>query len=224
MEEKGLYKKILNVMQAVEHLSKDGLVDYESHGKKTKYNYVTEEKVTSTVRKALIEEGLVILPCYCSTNRIENLTTVECSYWIVDINTGQKEQLQSVGQGSDSQDKGSNKALTGAYKYLLLRTFAIPTGDDPDKVSSSQLDDEGKERKISAIMEFFDHEDFKGVIPWKKEKRDLVKYRDAMIPEIPKLSMQRLTTLLKNASKMFALATNQDADSELNDEELSYES
>lgn len=26
--------------------------------------------------------------------------------------------------------------MTYAYKYLLLRTFAIPTGDDPDKVSS----------------------------------------------------------------------------------------
>ena len=31
--------------------------------------------------------------------------------------------------------------MTYAYKYMLLRTFAIPTGEDPDKVSSAELDD-----------------------------------------------------------------------------------
>lgn len=37
--------------------------------------------------------------------------------------------------------------MTYAYKYALLRTFAIPTGEDPDKISSEQLDDEQAEEK-----------------------------------------------------------------------------
>ena len=34
--------------------------------------------------------------------------------------------------------------MTYSYKYLLLRTFAIPTGEDPDKISSAELDDKAK--------------------------------------------------------------------------------
>ena len=204
MEEKNLYKKILNVMKAVEHLSKDGKIEYG----KTKYNYVTEQKVTSTVRQALIEEGLVILPIRTDATTVENLTTIHCQYLIVDVDTGMGHDISSIGQGSDSQDKGSNKALTGAYKYLLLRTFAIPTGDDPDKTSSPELDDEGKERKKKAIMEFLDHEDFKGVIEFKGKSKDLKVYKETILAEIDGLSMQRLTTLLKHVGEMFKLATN----------------
>ena len=36
--------------------------------------------------------------------------------------------IESVGEGADSQDKASGKAMTYCYKYALLRTFAIPTG------------------------------------------------------------------------------------------------
>jgi beta-xylosidase len=31
--------------------------------------------------------------------------------------------------------------MTYSFKYLLLRTFAIPTGDDPDKISSDLYTD-----------------------------------------------------------------------------------
>ena len=34
--------------------------------------------------------------------------------------------------------------MTYAFKYMWLRTFAIPTGEDPDKISSAQLDEEAK--------------------------------------------------------------------------------
>jgi hypothetical protein len=206
MEEKGLYRKILNVMEKVQHLEKDGKIAYGS----TKYKYVTEEKVTTTVRQAMIEEGLIILPITVTAQTNNNLTVAHCEYMIIDVDTGQQTNLQSIGQGSDSQDKGSNKALTGAYKYLLLRTFAIPTGDDPDKTSSGELDDEGKERKRKAIMEFLDHENFTGTIEWKGTDRNLDTYKEAMKAEMNNLSMQRLTTLLKHAGEMFELATHKE--------------
>ena len=58
----------------------------------------------------------------------------------------------SSGTGVDTQDKGVGKAMTYAYKYLLLRTFAIPTGEDPDKISSAELDDRfSRERKVEYI-------------------------------------------------------------------------
>ena len=67
---------------------------------------------------------------------IDRLTTVDVAYKIVDVESGEFETIVSSGTGMDSQDKGIGKALTYAYKYLLLRTFAIPTGEDPDKIAS----------------------------------------------------------------------------------------
>lgn len=40
---------------------------------------------------------------------------------------------ESLGEGMDSGDKSSNKAMTGALKYALRQTFCLETGDDPDK-------------------------------------------------------------------------------------------
>ncbi|PZD95206.1 hypothetical protein DNH61_11645 [Paenibacillus sambharensis] len=136
-----LYQKISAVMKDVEYLSKDDKVEFSN----TKYKAISEEKVTSTVRESLIRNKLVILPVEQQHKREGNLSTVDTKYKIVDIETGEFEIIVSSGTGADTQDKGVGKAMTYAYKYLLLRTFAIPTGEDPDKVSSAELDE--KQRK-----------------------------------------------------------------------------
>jgi hypothetical protein len=41
--------------------------------------------------------------------------------------------------------------MTYSYKYLLLRTFAIPTGEDPDKISSAELDAKEKSEREKPI-------------------------------------------------------------------------
>ncbi len=145
-----LYQKISAVMKDVEYLSKDDAIEFKS----TKYRAISEEKVTSTVRESLIRHGLVILPIEQAHKREETLTTVDVKYKIVDIDTGQSEILSSSGTGVDTQDKGVGKAMTYSYKYLLLRTFAIPTGEDPDKVSSAELDEKQRiEREKKAAEE-----------------------------------------------------------------------
>jgi hypothetical protein len=48
--------------------------------------------------------------------------------------------IETTGQGQDSSDKGSGKASSYAYKYLLWRTFAVPSNDDPDQISSAEHD------------------------------------------------------------------------------------
>lgn len=40
--------------------------------------------------------------------------------------------LRFAGAGADTGDKGVYKALTGAEKYALMKTFLIATGDDPE--------------------------------------------------------------------------------------------
>jgi len=42
-----------------------------------------------------------------------------------------------LGEGMDSGDKGSNKAMSVAHKYLFLQLFAIPTDDPKDPENES---------------------------------------------------------------------------------------
>ena len=146
MDNTKLFAKMLQVMQDVSYLRKDDTV---STGQGRAYKAISEEKVTSTVGESLRKHGLLIFPVTINQKRedfdvvrsngntaIDRLTTVDVAYKIVDVESGEFETIVSSGTGMDSQDKGIGKALTYAYKYLLLRTFAIPTGEDPDKIAS----------------------------------------------------------------------------------------
>lgn len=149
-----LYQRINKIMEEVKYLKKDKTVVTD---KKTKRGYkaIQEEKVTSAVRKAMIKYGVAIIPIKQEHQRhdetvkdsygnmkINHLTTVDVTYRIqnIDDKTDFIEAVSS-GTGVDTQDKGVGKAMTYAYKYLLLRMFAIPTGNDPDEVSSESIDE-----------------------------------------------------------------------------------
>ena len=149
-----IYQRINAVMQDIQYLTKDDRVEY----KNTKYKAISEEKVTTAVRSSMIKNGLVMFPIQQSISRDEQITTVNVTYQMVNKdNPDEMILIASSGQGYDSQDKGSGKAMTYAFKYALLRTFMIPTGEDPDKISSDQIDDEqeqdNKDRMKSALRD-----------------------------------------------------------------------
>lgn len=142
---KNLYQKISKVMQDVTYLQKDDSVGFGNN----KYRAITEEKVTTEVGKSMRKHGLVILPIGVEERRedfdvvrangkhgTDRITTITTKYLVADSESGESMEVCSAGAGVDSQDKGIGKALTYAYKYLLLRMFAVPTGEDPDKQAS----------------------------------------------------------------------------------------
>lgn len=132
-----IYQKIQGVMQDIQYLAKDDQVAFGS----TKYRAISEEKVTSTVRAAMIKYGLVMYPKTQEVMKDGQITTVNTVYAMVNVdNPAEQIMVASSGQGSDTQDKGAGKAMTYAFKYALLRTYMIPTGEDPDKISSAELD------------------------------------------------------------------------------------
>jgi len=141
-----LYQKIHAVMGLVEYLKKDGEVRY---GEGIQYRYVSEEKVTTEVRKAMLEVGLVIVPTFTQQCQVDKITYVNAQYKLVNINDpADYVKVSSVGAGWDSQDKGPGKAMTYAYKYALLRTFMIPSGEDPDAVASNAITDQESKRDL----------------------------------------------------------------------------
>lgn len=129
-------QKILNIMRNVKYLEKDGKVEFGN----TKYKALSEEKVTAILRKAIMDENVIVFPIDMTESREGNITHVHVKYRLVDIDDGTSIEVVSCGDGYDTQDKGAGKAMTYAFKYMWLRTFAIPTGDDPDKISSEEID------------------------------------------------------------------------------------
>lgn len=142
-----IYEKINEVMKNIEYLAKDDKVEFGT----TKYKAISEEKVTTAVRSELVRQGIVILPvAQESENKelirtdksVNMLTSVHVKYRIQNMeDKNDYIEVESNGTGVDTQDKGVGKAMTYAYKYMLLRTFAIPTGEDPDKISSAETDE-----------------------------------------------------------------------------------
>lgn len=141
-----IYQKINEVMKNIEYLTKDDKVEFGI----TKYKAISEEKVTTAVREQLVKQGIVIIPIKQESENkelirteksVNMLTSVHVKYRIQNIDdVNDFIEVESNGTGVDTQDKGVGKAMTYAYKYMLLRTFAIPTGEDPDKISSAETD------------------------------------------------------------------------------------
>ena len=149
MSGKNIFQRISAVMQEVQYLAKDDQIEFG----KTKYRAISEEKVTTIIRKSLITHGIVIVPVKQEHSKDGVLTTVDVTYRIQNVED-ENDYIEAVssGTGVDTQDKGVGKAMTYSYKYLLLRTFAIPTGEDPDKISSAELDDRfSREQKVEYI-------------------------------------------------------------------------
>jgi hypothetical protein len=62
----------------------------------------------------------------------KKIYTLTVEYTLYDGESGEEMKFTILGQGEDSGDKGTYKAMTGATKYALMKLFLIPTGDDPE--------------------------------------------------------------------------------------------
>lgn len=123
---KTIYAKIADVMGKVSRVKKSGYNSFH------KYEYVTESDLTESIRSILLESGLAFFSSVLEESREGEFTKVKMEFTLADTETG--EVLKSVyfGEGQDKGDKGLYKAYTGAVKYFLMKTFLIPTGDDPE--------------------------------------------------------------------------------------------
>ena len=143
-----LYKKMHAVMVESEAIEKKMTV---GEGKNS-YKAVSEAAVLNAIKPLLKKHGLVIFPVgvrisesfqeyqgkYGTTQRF--MSELHAKYKLVDIDTGEFEILETVGYGADSQDKGSGKAMTYAYKALIQKTFCLFSGEDTDNEHSDDID------------------------------------------------------------------------------------
>lgn len=130
-----LATKIYNVMCESESLTKDMSVGDQ-------YKAISEANVLNVIKPLLKDHGLIIIPVKAEITQNNKLSQLTAQYKIIDIDTGEFEILATVGNGTDSQDKGSGKAWTYAYKCLLQKTFCLFSGEDTDNTHSDDIEKE----------------------------------------------------------------------------------
>jgi len=149
----GLHEKMYKIMCEVPSLEKSMEVGSGNY----KYNAISEAEVLNAVKPLLKQYKLILFPVNVDIIEYNDrkMSQVKATYKIVDTETGESELLATVGNGADSQDKGSGKALTYAYKALLQKTFCMFSGDDTDNTHSKDIEKQLEPEKTTVTQEQF---------------------------------------------------------------------
>lgn len=127
-----VYAKLNKVLSKIRNVEKSGYNSY------FKYNYVKEEDLAEMIRPLMAAEGLAITFNATDFRELKN----DCIAVLVTITIGDDSgatvTCQAWGMGQDKGDKGIYKAMTGAVKYILFKSFLVSTGDDPEQHDKSQ--------------------------------------------------------------------------------------
>lgn len=141
-----IYKKLLDIQKEIKSVSKDGKIETS----KGTYKILSHGRVMELTRSLFIDKGLIFYPEKYEIRKDGAVTTVTADYRLVDTETDEVITVASVGQGSDTQDKGAGKASTYADKYLVLRLLRLIQEDDPDLTSSENMDEKLNEIQMEA--------------------------------------------------------------------------
>lgn len=135
-EKKNIFETINAVMEEI------GAVGKNSRNEKQKYMYRGVDDVMNALNPAFTKHKLFMVPEVVSQKREERQTANEKNliYSVLSVKyTFYAEDGSSIytivpGEGMDSGDKASNKAMSAAFKYACFQTFCIPTEEmqDPD--------------------------------------------------------------------------------------------
>lgn len=139
MENNGkIYKAIPAIMDEIGHIGKD------KKNQQQGFMFRGVDQVMNTMKPLLAKHGVFPVPEVVETKREERQTKNGGTliYTIHKINLhffaddGSSVTATVVGEGMDSADKSSNKAMAVAFKYACFQVFCIPTEemtkDDPD--------------------------------------------------------------------------------------------
>ncbi len=132
-----IYSAICGVMEDV------GVVGKGDYNRSQGFKYRGVESVMNALNPAMIKHKIFCTPEVLEQSR-EERTTVKGANLIYSIcrmryrffaTDGSFVDAVVVGEGMDSGDKATNKAMAVAFKYACFQTFCIPTEnlmDDPD--------------------------------------------------------------------------------------------
>jgi hypothetical protein len=104
------------------------------------------DAIYNALAPALVEAHLIMLPTFGERIVSERVTpkggtiftvVLPATYALICTDDGSKVDVHVVGEGMDSGDKATNKAMTAAHKYAAVQAFTIPFAgvDDADQTT-----------------------------------------------------------------------------------------
>lgn len=131
--------------------------------KNTQQNFMFRgiDAVMNGINPALVKYGVFVVPQVLEQSREERLTSnnkkliysickMQFSFYADD---GSHVDAVTIGEGMDSGDKATNKAMAIAFKYACFQVFCIPTEEmkDPDAECHEIVNEKIEETKVKAI-------------------------------------------------------------------------
>ena len=131
---KNIFQRILAVMAEVDYIQKgDKKVANQ-------YKYVSHDQVSEAIHPQLVKHGIAVVPTVKSMTQEENRTVMCLAVGFINVdNPEDRFVIESWGYGIDTGDKGPGKSYSYAFKYAILKTFMLETGDDPDHDQESKF-------------------------------------------------------------------------------------
>ncbi len=152
-----IYQRINGVMSEVDYIEK------EKKQVNGMYRFVSHDAVSAKLHPFLAKYGIVIIPNIVELVQEANRTT--CKLEVSFVNIDKPDDRFSVfyyGYGLDSQDKGIGKAVSYAFKYAMLKTFCLETGDDPEtdvKTEFKPIDVNIEKKNLDVYLDVYADED-----------------------------------------------------------------
>lgn len=134
-----IYTQMVAIMSEVDSIEKDRCNTAQS------YNFRSIDDVYNSLHSVMSKHGVFTTSTILSERSEERqsakggtliyrVLTIEYTFWADD---GSFVKSSVIGEGMDSGDKASNKALSVAHKYALLQAFMVPTQDLKDPENDS---------------------------------------------------------------------------------------
>lgn len=99
------------------------------------------DEVLNALSPLLADAGIIIAPKVLGREVVERQTksggalfyvTLMVEYTIYSADDGSSVTVVTCGEAMDSGDKATNKAMSAAYKYMVIQAFCVPTEGDND--------------------------------------------------------------------------------------------
>lgn len=190
LSELNIYQRILGVMSKLDYIQKG------SEKVNGQYRFVSHDQVTAALHPLLVEYGIAVIPTVDECTQENNRTKVKL--FVVFKNVDKPEDnfvVTHFGYGVDNSDKGIGKAVSYAFKYALLKTFCLETGDDPDNDAKTLYE---PPRCLEFDNHFKDATGYEKVLAFvEKTAKQLNKHPE----DIKREALQRMPEFLAAVSK-----------------------
>ena len=131
----------MNIYEAIADIMKEGYaIAKAKQNTQQHFSYRGIDDVMNTFQPLMAARGIFVVPEVLDATREERQTKqgsnliysilrMRYTFYAID---GSSVSAVVIGEGMDSGDKASNKAMAVAMKYALFQVFCIPTEEMPD--------------------------------------------------------------------------------------------